>query len=1050
MTSSLNIDFSNISFGTFQTIEQVKQQNEAKQTKQAKSTIQVQQTELTNYTQKSTPNYETSYSTLSDYIKQIETNKISKDLQTMIDKYNNSDVQLALQTIKQKLDLIQKQEQAKDVLVVYADTAAVQSSFNFPNTVLNDYKYHCIFLNNNEQWIIQNINKYNFTEHNYTNNSRLFFDIDYDPPKTIKKYEDKGKTITVEDCYKELIKLFELIHDLQDKYNLIAYGIIEYNPTLFDVNDINNNLITSFNETDDIHLFSNNHPEFHKVLSGHIYLNGYTDRYSIMNYMTYLYHSYKFELDIFDTSVYKTKKQSFRMSYSPKVDIAKHTVRPLADDLIPYITQHSELLTQIRMTPHQLDKQITIEDYKQNEDYKQLKSKIEKKTKTFSSGSKPKTISILQYIFYNPEQEQNEEQEEKEEQEQEEENEEENEEQEQQEQQQTQAIVISSNNECTLTNIKDVNAKTTDHFDMTQKLNLFKALPLSYDEFKTEFDNIEGINEKRKEDIFNKLQYHQDFKADIILYTYKKHINKYFDDFKKFKKPTLEQITKYTDLSKILTKIKFYIDKYAKKCFINHTFYDVKTDINYIDFSKEMKILNNCCKFVSTGYIYYPYLNKTFNSINQFKTYFGMNGQKANTIFECLTAFEDEQEFKLKSLKSNIDNFNLKIEKKFNKLTKQQQQELFNKVDILLSYLRKTFKYDEDYKFYLSYYHTKLNKMTTINKGLINQGTLATSAKDSLKTLFNDLLSDYIKVIKADIANINKSLNGGYFENELLVIEELPQTINEIDNFILKLKENTSVEKITVEKKGLNPYNKQNDNDIIINTNFTVKNIVYNKNNCETILKRFKIMTRQSLNMNDKQLNYILDEFKQSKDKALLKYCLYKYIKDNTSKQDYISIRYFNYYKEQLNHIEQIYMDSAVSTNTTERIETHSNLNEWIKDFKENYLDKNNVLRLKAFTDYLIYQKIFKEMKTQTLKQLLTTLLLEDKTSGIKLNGKGSLVFTNAKQEDYEKIYNQFYQYVEIEKTEEPKLKTEEGQKEGSHSDQREEQPKINIDNIDI
>lgn len=1014
MTSSLNIDFSNISFGTFQTIEQVRQQNEAKS--QAKSqTKQVQQQIQPNV---STPNYETSYSTLSDYIKQIETNKISKDLQTMIDKYNNSDIQLALQTIKQKLELIQKQEEAKDVLVVYADTSAVQSSFNFPNTVLNDYRYHCIFLNNNEQWIIQNINKYNFTEHNYTNYSRLFFDIDYDPPKTIKKYLDKGITITVEDCYKELIKLFELIHDLQDKYNLIAYGIIEYNPTLFDVNDINNNLITEFNETDNIHIFSNTHTEFHKILSGHIYLNGYTDRYSIMNYMAYLYISKGFKLDIYDTSVYKTKKQSFRMSYSPKVDIAKHTVRPLADGIIPYITQHPELLTQLRMTPYQLDKQIIIEDYKQNEDYKQIKPKIEKKTKT----SKPKTISILQYIFYNPEQEQT--QNEIQIQEEQEEENEQNEEEEQQEQ--TQEIINTSNNECTLTNIKDVNSRAENHFDMVQKLNLFKALPLSYDEFKTEFDNIEGIDEERKEHIFNKLQYHQDFKADIILYTYKKHINNYFTNFKKIKKPTLEQITIYTDLSKILTKIKFYIDKYAKKCFINHTFYDVKTDINYIDFSKEMKILNNCCKFVSTGYIYYPYLNKTFNSINQFKTYFGMNGQKANTIFECLTAFEDEQEFKLKSLKSNIDNFNLKIEKKFNKLTKQQQQELFNKVDILLSYLKQTFKYEEDYKFYLSYYHTKLNRMTTINKGLINQGTLTLPAHDSLKTLFNDLLSDYIKIIKADIANVNKSLNGGYFENELLIIEELPQTINEIDNFILKLKENTSVEKITVEKKGLNPYNKQNDNDIIINTNFTVEKMMYNKNNCETLLKRFKIMTRQSLNMNDKQLNYILDEFKQNKDKALLKYCLYKYIKDNTSKQDYISIGYFNYHKNELNHIEEIYMKSATANKTTERIETYLDLNKWIDMFKSNYLDKKNRLRLKAFTDYLVSQKVFKEMKTQTLKQLLTTLLLEDKTTKIKLSDDNKVfIFTKAETKDYEKIYNQFYQYVELEENEQPKINTE-------------------------
>ena len=400
--------------------------------------------------------------------------------------------------------------------------------------------------------------------------------------------------------------------------------------------------------------------------------------------------------------------------------------------------------------------------------------------------------------------------------------------------------------------------------------------------------------------------------------------------------------------------------------------------------------------------------------------------KKQIQYLKCLTAFEDEQEFKLKSLKSNIDNFNLKIEKKFNKLTKQQQQELFNKVDILLSYLKQTFKYEEDYKFYLSYYHTKLNKMTTINKGLINQGTLALPAHDSLKTLFNDLLSDYIKIIKADIANVNKSLNGGYFENELLIIEELPQTINEIDNFILKLKENTSVEQITVEKKGLNPYNKQNDNDIIINTNFTVEKMMYNKNNCETLLKRFKIMTRQSLNMNDKQLNYILDEFKQNKDKALLKYCLYKYIKDNTSKQDYISIGYFNNNKNELNHIEEIYMKSATANKTTERIETYLDLNKWIDMFKSNYLDKKNRLRLKAFTDYLVSQKVFKEMKTQTLKQLLTTLLLEDKTTKIKLSDDNKVfIFTKAETKDYEKIYNQFYQYVELEENEQPKINTE-------------------------
>lgn len=943
--TALDIDFSNVQFTHFtnddfdkmaEELSQMKTTQEAKKSKpKAKSS-----------------SFKTSYSILTDYIDQIENNRISKDLNDMINNYAMGNPSATLETLKQKLSLIKQQEEFKDAYIVYADTTQVKSSFKHPNIVMNNI----IFLNSGIDFIVQNINKFNFTEHNYTNNSRLFFDVDYDPEKTIKKYAEKNQTITELDCFDELVKLFNLIIELKNKYALTPYGLIEYNSDKIDLNKL------PLNELAEIQCFNN--PNLTKALSSHIYLNGYTDRHSIMCYMKYLYASKGFKLDIFDTSVYKTTKQSLRMSYSPKVDIEKHTVRPLPQSLINYILQHTELISQLRMTPHPNDKQITIEDYKQNEDYKQLKPKIER------VYLKPKSISLFQYIFKDPD---------------------------------------------GLINISIINSQSENHFEMVQKLNLLKALPLSADEFKNEFDNIEGIDEERKEHIFSKLQYHQDFKADSILYTHKKHIKDFNLIFNKIKNPTLEQLKVHSDIQQIKNKLSFYIDKYSKKCFINHTFYDIKTDSDYISFSKEMKILNNCCRFVSNGYIFYPYLNKTFTSVNQFKTYFGMNHSRAESIIESMTSFEDEQEFKVKSLKANIDNFNLKIEKKFNRLTGQQQSSLFDKVSILLSYLKQTFKDEEDYKFYLSYYHTKLNKMTTINKGLINQGTLTASAKDSLKTLFNDLLSDYIKIIKADIANINKSLNGGYFENELLVIEELPQmSKDDINSFVNKLKENTSVEKITIEKKGLNPYTIQNNNDIIINTNYTVKDLMYNKTNCETMLKRFKIMTRQSLNMSDAQLNYILDEFKLNKDKDLLKYCLYKYIKDNTAHLDYISEDYFNKNKLALNHIEQLYMDSATSTNTTERIETHLKLDEWINMFKANYLDKHNVLRLKAFNDYLISQKIFREMKTSTLKQLLCNLLLEDKSTEIKLNPKGSLLFTKAKTEDYAKIYNQFYSYVEI------------------------------------
>lgn len=877
--------------------------------------------------------YKTSLTLLNDLIESIKKGQCDND----VSKYFKGDNDAALSTLKNKIEIIKNQELNKDCFVVYADTNRLKSSFNYPNMCLYNY----ILLNDDKSidFIVNNIDKYNFTEHNYTNYSRIFFDIDF---KDMNEIDD-------------LKKLFELIHELQDKYNLKAYGICEINSKMAEYD-----FILDWPEDDEIHLFSNDKIE--KLLSGHIYLNGYCERYKLMNYMKYL-KNIKGLGNTFDISVYKTTKQPLRMSYSPKIETDK--ARYISKKLIDYVKNNKDIIKNLRMAPCDCDKLVDLPEVE-----KFVKSSTMTKyengepTSSNKGQQKDKSVSILQYINYDTKFE----------------------------------------------NIKDIASSgfITSCYELSQKYNLFKSLPLTVEEFNEEWNNVEfeefeGL-EGLKAKTLDYINYKQDYKNDKTLYIYKNYLYKYYEklggDLKDVEDEEA-QTEEMKTVKKIINKYNYYIEKYEKYCFVNHEFYDVN---DYKDgLNKYQKIHYNCYKTVENEKaVYYPFKNITFGNITQFRNYFKLNGQKANDIFDNLVCYMNQKEYIV-----------MDVENKY-RLLKSDKIEHYNTlINDFVELFRKTFIHEQDFKYYLSYYANKLKYKTTLNKGIINQGTETKGAHNSLKTYFNDLLNNYLNIVSGDVNNINKALNGGYFEGDLLVIEETPKNIKDVTNFINVLKMYSSKKNITIEKKGMNPMNIINNSDTVINTNHTTSTLFYNKNDCEALIKRFKIIQRQSLsNETLKDNKTLLDEFSNNE---VLKYMFMLYIKNYDT-------NVFYDYKDVYNNVELLYINSSCEENEVDKIQTDMSFDVWFEFFKANYQNKNNYLIVSKFLERLGKNETFKNMKQKTFKAMIIRLLTEESNESVKIDDNGHIVMTRATRDDYMKIYKHFYIYVENNlKTEEDK-----------------------------
>lgn len=966
-----NFDLSNIRFTSDSKLFPMPQKHEIKT--EIESEIEVipddLELETFNTVQKSKQSkkftLKTSYDVFDSYIQQLSSNHIiDEKLREAVQKYYHDDVSSCLKTVNDKIQLIKLVESSKSAFLVYADTTKNKNSFYYPNTALYNYT----ILNDTPEarnFIITYIRQYNFTEHNYTNYSRLFFDIDL---KFSSKPEEAQLNQSKVD---DLVKLFNLIKYCCDTYSLTAYGTIEYK-TEFIQHYFNHQ--DDFKPLTNLLWFKNDNPDA-KTLSGHIYLNGYTDRESIMNYMKYLKYTFKIQSDVFDISVYKTTKQAFRMSYSAKINKDAPPRLP-GNDLVNYIIQNPEIIDNLRMAPRPSDIQIEIEDYL-------MPIELINKGKTFKSKSTKSKSSSFTYT----------------------------------EDSQAQPSIfryIKSKNQ--IIDIKThVSSEGINNFDLAGLMCPYLSMPLTREEFQNEFMNIELIeNEEFPKEVnqqflskaLQTLSYNQDYKNIQALYMLKKYTHKHLSDYKEEckKNKTKENEDIINEHKEVLEGIDYFITKYSKISFAAHhnSFFDIaKTRQG----TKEQKILYNIYGLKNGIYIE-PLTNKIYNNISELRLYYKLSGDTADYIRDTITYYDSQSEYEY-----YIAEYEYAI------LSEDNKQKLTNDVRELINILKTSFYNEDDMKYYLGFLIAKLNNKKSLGKGILNQPRVNEgSGKDSLKTFITDLLDSYLNIMCPNVENINKPLNGGYFKSDLIIFQEIPRNVKDIENFINRLKENSCVKNLTLECKGKDAFKIVNTTDFMINTNHTMEKLFYNKNDCEALLKRFKVLERKSINMKDSHVNQILDQFghlhNTQTNEILHAHAFYLYLMSDEAKQYY---DYYNSNKDNENEIEQLYIKSAVESNDNDTIITHYDQQAFIDDFKNRfYLDKTKTQRIKIkslLTELMTNIKEFKEIKKpDTIKhKLLTTRMItyEESTKKYTMNDEQIILF-----------YNKYYTYEPFDRSE--------------------------------
>ena len=557
-------------------------------------------------------------------------------------------------------------------------------------------------------------------------------------------------------------------------------------------------------------------------------------------------------------------------------------------------------------------------------------------------------------------------------------------------------------------NIKEL-YENNNHFDFSKYILPFCQSVLTPEEIKEEILNLdlpENIEEFKDlstwkneviKDLKNKIK--QDITNIKSLYVLKGYIKKYYEQEQETNKDDKAKIKQlYKTLKPYLNKLEYYIDKYNKLNFVSHSYYDVfesKED-------KKDKLIYNCFKLLD-GEIIYAFNNKQYKNITQFRNNFKLNSNKANEIYELLTSFENVREFN-----------RLRTEYIVKNLTSKQIEIFKNNIQEFLKILKSSFVEENDFKFYLSFYCHKLQTNGTINKSIINQGTETDPAINSFKTFFNELINNYTNIKSANVNNVNKSLNGTYFTGNLLIIEELPKKIKDIDNLINTFREYSSKRYITVEEKGDKPREILNCCDFIINTNHTVKSMFKDYNDSKGLLKRFRIITRKSIEIDD-NVNKLIDELK-GVNNHIYQYLLRDYLINNND-----LFEYFNEHKNDYNDIMKLYLDSSSLSTTMNKKSTSTTLEDFENDFKNDYLDNKNKLKLNKFRNYLIQEKVINLEHSKTLKQNLMILLNEHKKDLVSISNdknKEIIFKKDSLKEAIELIYNTYFEYDETIKEE--------------------------------
>lgn len=925
---------------------------------------------LKSFIESSKPDFKTSSN--NDYINKFmnshnkDYEKYNKNSMSLVDYYNG-----IIGKIDRKINVINEQIKNKTTYLHYVDNKI--SSIQFAHK--DESTYHITTL----QEVLNNgINtSLNYSEDCYLDESNIFYDIDCeDINKNDALIKLQNEFNSFENIYDELTEFTEA--ENSELYPCVV-GVIEYKD-----NEKINEFVKSINSNEKFNLillkltdkekYKNN-----KDFSGHVFINCYGDRDLINKYILSKAIEFDyFEKSAFDSTVYvgKGDRQCLRCSFSGKIKYNEY-IRPVHDKMIDIVNDCIDNFKLMSIAPTSesinINEFLKQYDYKVKEEVKQTKKQtITKIGEENLEGSDDEIISIFRYI-------------------------------------------MDENKK--LVDVFDYKLNDDmNHYKLSGLLKAYDHMPLSQDELKTEIMNMPifksdslylcDVNRVKeyKEKLLTKFNYTQDYKNIQPLFTLKKYAYKHLDDYKKVCKVAEMDVDEEVEKQhlQVIESLDYYIRKYKKISFASHSdsFYNIEETRKGTITTKLMYNVYG----INNGMYFYPLLKKEYNNITELKNAYSLSGTTLKYVQDNITYFDTCEEYE-------------KYVAKYNYMIYEDKEQLKQDVEDLIKVLSKSFYNINDMYYYLGFLVAKLKSNVTVNKGIINQPKGNESGKDALKTFITDLLDSYLKIRTPDVENINKPLNGAYLKADLVVLQEIPRKIDDIDKFINRCKEYTDCKKIEVEEKGKNSYKRENTIDFIINTNHNLYKLFYNKSDCEALIKRFRIINRKSINVNDKFVSSVLDKFGMEKNtkinKAIHEYALYMYLLNSDKAQEYY--KYFEENKRVENEYEEILKAAAVETNETDKITTHETVDKYIENFKIKYMRKNTggkngytkYVKLNDLIEGLMNKvKAYKDVKNQkTIKQQLIA------NEFISIDGKNY----SCTDKQIKMFYDAYYYYEPVE-----------------------------------
>ena len=139
-------------------------------------------------------------------------------------------------------------------------------------------------------------------------------------------------------------------------------------------------------------------------------------------------------------------------------------------------------------------------------------------------------------------------------------------------------------------------------------------------------------------------------------------------------------------------------------------------------------------------------------------------------------------------------------------------------------------------------------------------------------------------------------------------------------------------------------------------------------NDAEGLLKRFRIIVRKSIEIT-KEVGELLDDMTEHNN--IYQYFLRDYLINEVTSE------YFKKHRDEHNAIMTKYLATSSDKTTLNKTTTNKTLETFTKAFHDNYMDKDNRLKLNKFRDFLIKQGVLKGADAKTLKQKIYLLLTE-------------------------------------------------------------------------